>query len=326
MKTIAFFNSRSGVGKTMLAYHIAWMFHHLGLRVLVVDLDPQAHLTEAFLSDDQLESLWSASTPQTIMGAVGPLYMALGVTSTPHVEDVEGIGLIPGDLDLARFANRRVFLNINLPHDVNALSVHSTFPRLVKDAATAYGAEVAILDTGPNFSGINQAALSAADATVIPLAPDTPSVLALRSIGEVLRQWRAESETIRTLASDATISLPMGGMEPIGYVIVQQPAKKGRTSDQTYRRRRDQISQAFHEHLVGDEAPVGTDPGCLGELRHLQGLLAIAREARKPVFDLKAADGAIGSYTVAVKDAYVAFEKLAREIANRVGIALPESD
>ncbi len=39
---------------------------------------------------------------------------------------------------------------------------------------------------------------------------------------------------------------------------------------------------------------------------------------------LKAADGAIGSYSVAVKDAYVAFEKLTREISRRLGGVLPE--
>ena len=65
---------------------------------------------------------------------------------------------------------------------------------------------------------------------------------------------------------------------------------------------------------------------CLAWLRHLRGLLNLHVEARKPVFDLKAADGAIGSYAAAVVDARAAFENLAREIGKRAGIAVPERD
>ena len=58
MKTIAFFNNKGGVGKTTLAYHVAWMYAELGQRVLAVDLDPQANLTTIFLDEDQLQTIW----------------------------------------------------------------------------------------------------------------------------------------------------------------------------------------------------------------------------------------------------------------------------
>lgn len=59
MKTIAFFNNKSGVGKTTLVYNLAWMFAELGLSVVVADLDPQANLTSMFLEEEELESLWN---------------------------------------------------------------------------------------------------------------------------------------------------------------------------------------------------------------------------------------------------------------------------
>ena len=62
MKSIAFFNNKSGVGKTTLVYHLAWMFAELGLSVVVADLDPQANLTSMFLEDEELESIWSDQT------------------------------------------------------------------------------------------------------------------------------------------------------------------------------------------------------------------------------------------------------------------------
>ena len=53
---LTFFNNKGGVGKTSLAYHLAWMLSDLGYNVLACDLDPQANLTAAFLDDEQLES------------------------------------------------------------------------------------------------------------------------------------------------------------------------------------------------------------------------------------------------------------------------------
>ncbi len=35
----AFFNNKSGVGKTSLVYHLAWMYAHIGIRVVAADLD-----------------------------------------------------------------------------------------------------------------------------------------------------------------------------------------------------------------------------------------------------------------------------------------------
>jgi hypothetical protein len=46
----------------------------------------------------------------------------------------------------------------------------------------------------------------------------------------------------------------------------------------------------------------------------------MAQEARKPVFHLKPADGALGAHSYAVKDAYNDFKRLAIRIAGHAGI------
>lgn len=55
---IAFFNNKSGVGKTSLVYHLSWMYADLGYNTLAVDLDPQANLTSSFLDDERQEQIW----------------------------------------------------------------------------------------------------------------------------------------------------------------------------------------------------------------------------------------------------------------------------
>lgn len=57
MKSLVFFNNKGGVGKTLLVYHLAWMFSELGVKVIAADLDPQANLSAMFLPEERLEDL-----------------------------------------------------------------------------------------------------------------------------------------------------------------------------------------------------------------------------------------------------------------------------
>ena len=68
---------------------------------------------------------------------------------------------------------------------------------------------------------------------------------------------------------------------------------------------------------------VESDPHCLGVLKHYHSLLPMAREARKPMFLLKAADGAIGAHASSVQDAYEHFKTLAGKIQERMARMSP---
>jgi len=48
--------------------------------------------------------------------------------------------------------------------------------------------------------------------------------------------------------------------------------------------------------------------------------MPLAREARKPMFFLKPADGALGAHTYAVSDAYKDFKTVAQKIAEKAGL------
>ena len=51
--------------------------------------------------------------------------------------------------------------------------------------------------------------------------------------------------------------------------------------------------------------------------------MPMAQEARKPIFRLNTADGAIGSHAAAVRDAWSDFKALAVAILERTGLAEP---
>ena len=60
-------------------------------------------------------------------------------------------------------------------------------------------------------------------------------------------------------------------------------------------------------------------PLCLATLRHYRSLVPMAHDARKPVFDLTPADGALGGHAKLVETARQEFESLARSIVQRIG-------
>ncbi len=328
MKTIAFFNNKGGVGKTTLVYHLACMIAERGETVLAVDLDPQANLTSMFLTEDQLELLWpTGEHPKTIFGALRPIIRGLGDVQAPHLEQINArLGLVVGDLALSTFEDK---LSDAWPRchnrDESAFRTMTAFYRSVRQAATQSGAQWVMIDVGPNLGAINRAALIASQHVVIPLGPDLFSLQGLRNLGPSLRAWRASWQELSAKNPDPSMELPSGQIEPLGYVVMQHGMRENRPP-KAYQRWINRFPNEYRESVLNEE-PSGTisasaDPYCLAMLKHYRSLMPMAMEARKPVFSLKPADGAIGAHGEAVRNAYTDFLALARRIADRSGVVL----
>ncbi len=325
MKTIAFFNNKRGVGKTSLVYHLAWMFSDHGVKTLAVDLDPQANLTAMFLDDERLESLWPDDErhPDTVYGAIHPILRGIGDIAQPHVEKITAtLGLIAGDLGLSRFEDK---LSDAWPRchnrDESAFRTMTAFHRLVQ-RGTEGGAELVLIDVGPNLGAINRSALIASDQVCLPLAPDLFSLQGLKNLGPTLREWRAVWSDLLTKAPD-DLPMPKGAMQPIGYIVMQHGILDSRPV-KAYKRWMDRIPSVYRDAVLNEEfqltPAVADDPYCLSLLKHYRSLMPMAMEARKPIFFLKSADGAIGAHIEAVRSCYNDFQKLAAEIAAKAGI------
>ncbi|QXO15787.1 ParA family protein [Vibrio ostreae] len=63
MKVVSVFNNKGGVGKSTLTYHMGAALSELGIKTLLVDLDPQSNLTLYGLSEKELEKIWIAEDP-----------------------------------------------------------------------------------------------------------------------------------------------------------------------------------------------------------------------------------------------------------------------
>ena len=331
MKTIAFFNNKGGVGKTSLVYHLAWMYADLGLNVVAADLDPQANLTSMFLEDERLEAIWTdGDHKQTIYGAFQPLLEGTGDVTAPYVENAApGLSLVAGDLTLSAAEDE---LSSRWPDCLDrkdvAFRVISGMWRILMAAGKEVGADLVLIDVGPNLGALNRAALVAARHVIIPLAPDLYSLQGLRNLGPTLRRWQREwTERLERRPDGlADLHMPGGEMQPAGYVVLQHAVRLDRPI-QAYGRWMARIPQEYRRSVLDETdsgtAAIDTDPNSIATLKHYRSLMPLAQEARKPMFSLKPGDGAIGGHMAAVQDCCRDFRDLARRIAERCGIAMP---
>jgi cellulose biosynthesis protein BcsQ len=338
---VAFFNNKGGVGKTSLVYHLAWKYADLGYRVVAADLDPQSNLSAAFLEEDRLEELWpEGKHPETIYGAVEPLLAGTGDVADAHLEGIsEGTGLIEqrplfiteerltllvGDLELSRFEDDLADAwSRCLNGNVRGFRVMSAFWRIAQRAAELRKADLILIDLGPNLGATNRAALIAADFVVFPLSADLFSLQGLRNLGPTLRRWRTEWRMRLEQNRESDLNLPSGRMEPVGYVVQQHSVRLDRPV-KAYDRWIAKIPEVYRSAVLDEPYPsrigIEEDPFCLLLLKHYRSLMPLAQEARKPIFHLKPADGAIGSHSEAVKAVSADFTRLAQVIAERTGL------
>jgi chromosome partitioning protein len=330
MKTIALFNNKGGVGKTSLVYHLGFMFSELGCRVVLADLDPQANLSTICLTEERLEEIWGMKRRPTIYGAVERLRRGVGDVDPIDPEAVSSKGgreilLVPGDLQLSEMEDD---LSQQWPkcldRDERAFRVTTALHRVVASVGERSRADIAMLDVGPNFGAINRAALIAADYVIVPVAPDLFSMKGLENVGPQLKRWRDEWSDRKSRAPALEdFTLPQGKMQPLGYVVARHSVLAG-GAVKAFQRWIDRMPSVYRESF-GEPRPkkgldVASDEFCLAQLKDYRSLMPMAQEAKKPMFLLKPADGAIGGHQGAVREAYRDFEALAEAILQRVDV------
>lgn len=327
---LTFFNNKGGVGKTSLVYHLSWMFAEQGRRILTVDLDAQANLTAAFLDEDRLAALWTdCQTVNTVFQSVQPLLDVGDFNPVDYQQVTDRLALIPGDLALSSFEDQLSATWSESLGDRNLarpFRILTAFWRTAQEAASRFEADLIIFDVGPNLGAINRSALLGSNHVIVPLGADLFSLQGLRNLGPTLRDWRIGWTRRRANWTQPEIILPEGDMLPSGYIALRHGVRLSRPV-QAYTRWLNQIPSEFrrsvlNDPLGADAAPhIDSDPYCLAMLKNYNSLIPLAQEARKPIFFLKSADGALGAHASAVQGAYQDFWRLAASIADQIGLS-----
>lgn len=322
-KRLVIMNNKGGVGKTTLTFHLAHIWAELGKSVLVADLDPQSNLTAMFLGESQLEAIWpDEGLRNTVAGALRPLKEGTGMEQPVELQRVNNnLWLLAGDLELSAFEDELAEAWSKVLDDKPAEWRKLTaIQRLINRYATECKADIVLFDIGPNLGALNRASLISTDFLVVPLATDLFSRQGLKNLGSILTKWRKEWNR-RLEHRPQDIEMYPGQVQPIGYVMQQHTVRKNRPV-KAYQKWAERLPVAFHRYLLNIEQPgeidYQTDPYCLGLVKNYMSLLPMAMEVNKPVFKLKAADGAIGNHQLNVKSSFQAFRELALSIESAI--------
>jgi chromosome partitioning protein len=109
---------------------------------------------------------------------------------------------------------------------------------------------------------------------------------------------------------------------------VMQHAVRADRPVKAYQKWMKRIPSVYRNEVLdkdGERIPSAeTDAHCLALLKHYRSLMPMAQEALKPMFHLKAADGALGGHIYAVQECYGDFAKLAKAIASKCDLIMPQ--
>lgn len=242
-RTIALANQKGGSAKTTTTANLGSCLAELGKKVLLVDLDPQGHLS-LYLGLD-IEQL-----PRTVYNLlIDPK------TSTESVlmhTSVPGIDILPANIDLCG-------AEVQLVHEIGREQV---LAQRLEPLRGRY--DYILIDCPPSLGLLVVNALTAADEVLVPVQC---SFLALRGLGMLL-------ETVEKVRVRMNPHLALGG---VLLTMHDQRTLHAREVEQIARQRfGDKVFRTvIHRSVRFDEAPVQGEP-----ITHYAGATRGAQEYR----------------------------------------------
>jgi chromosome partitioning protein len=194
---VTMLNQKGGVGKTSTCHHLAGTLARAGRRVLLVDNDPQASLTQGFWGPEGMRSI----DPETSVAALYDPHLIAIPERIIRPTGYENISIIPGSEGLTTF-------------NITPTSEWGYSERGMAEFLTEVRDEydLVLIDCPPNLHLCSWAALVASDHLVVPLQAEDYGA---QGLGPVQRSMMA----VR--------SGPNPGLGLLGYLITMFDKRLG---------------------------------------------------------------------------------------------------
>lgn len=257
MKIISLFNNKGGVGKSTLAFHLSNILAEMDYKVLLMDLDPQCNLTICGMDEEKLHAIWSEEDsfiedfdssvkrmspadydaflkkPRTIHFLLKPAEDGQGELPQipPPVNIAQNLDLIPGRLTIHKYENK-ISERWSGAYLGEALSIRTitNIRTIAEEYSRINEYDYVIIDTSPSLGALNKVIISTVDGFLIPALPDMFSMYGIRNIGNALKQWSKEFNTIYSLISeDKRTKFPTDFVRFLGYTIYNAKKYSGIT-------------------------------------------------------------------------------------------------
>jgi chromosome partitioning protein len=186
--TVSLINMKGGVGKTTLAFNLSWYSAwRANMKVLAVDLDPQANLSQYFmgpkkyldyLNDDKstvVEIFEQFSAPKSKKGSPTLLAPESVIHNLHEWNDGSLLHLIPSRLELAWTLK-------------NPTEKAQLLPQFLAKVSDRY--DLIVIDCAPTESILTTAAYRSSRYIVVPVKPEFLATIGLPLLARSLEEFR----------------------------------------------------------------------------------------------------------------------------------------
>ena len=194
---VSLLNQKGGVGKTSTCHHLSGALSGVGKRILLVDNDPQASLTQGFFGPEAMRATGFGES----IAAVYDVEFAAVPEAVIRPTGVAGVDLVPGSVRLTHYNQ--------LPTNCWADSETGLrdFLSEVKD-----GYDLVLIDNPPNLHLCGWAALTASDGLVVPLQAEDYGAQGIVAVLEAVDAVRARTNP---------------GLVPLGFLLTMYDKRLG---------------------------------------------------------------------------------------------------
>ncbi len=170
---ITFLNQKGGVGKSSSVHHLAGTLARMGRRVLLIDNDPQASLTQGFWGP---EATRQVARLDGVAALYDPAFAPIPETLI-RPTGIDGISIVAGSKHLTRF-------NMIPPEDWS--SSERGMREFLDEVRDDF--DQVLVDCPPNLHLCSWAALVAADFLVVPLQAEDYGAQGLEPVQEAMAE------------------------------------------------------------------------------------------------------------------------------------------
>jgi chromosome partitioning protein len=333
---LVFFNHKGGVSKTTTTFHLGWKLARRGSRVLLVDADPQCNLTGLIMQDHFEQYYVDPGTNQkNLMDGVSSAFQGrpepLQAFNCYNVPANPNLFLLPGHPNLTELEPSLSFAQTSNNAFATLQNLPGAFNALITMICSHHQIDYVLIDLNPGLSAINQNLFSISDVFVIPTNPDPFSLMAVRTLSNVIPRWYRTSLEMRRIFANS--SYPFPSIDPkLGGILLQRFNIRSGKPATPFRNNMDEIlaevravlvpslnsNNMLFDETVYQEVGILNDY-CLAEIPDFQSLLPQSHSCGVPVYELSPSQiektGVVLDQLIVKRDAFFAqFETFAAKI------------